>query len=169
LLTIAPILRVAHLDKDFTVYVYLSKEGLVGVLTQEGNIIFYEYQKLKDHKIKYVTHNVELVVVIHALKMWRHYIMDRKFMFLIYNSGVKFMFSQLDLNARQARWLDFLSKFDFEVRHIKGKENKVVDALSRIIHGLFEINNRRVEINLEQRINNASNNDENYIKTMEDL
>jgi hypothetical protein len=68
--------------------------------------------------------------------------MGRKFLLLMDNSGVKYMFSQLDLNARQAIWLSFLREFDFEVRHIKGKENKVVDTLSRRVHGLFEINIR---------------------------
>ena len=38
---------------------------------------------------------------------------------------------QPSLNARQARWLAFLSEYDFEIQDIKGKENKVVDALSR--------------------------------------
>jgi hypothetical protein len=57
-------------------------------------------------------------------------------MLLTNDSGVKFLFSQPDLNARKTRWLAFLSEFDFEVRHIKGKENKVADALSRRIHGL---------------------------------
>jgi hypothetical protein len=72
--------------------------------------------------------------------MWRHYILGRRFLLLTDNSGVKYLFSQLDLNVRQARWLAFLSEFDFEVRHMKGKENKVVDAFRRRIHGLFEIN-----------------------------
>ena len=38
---------------------------------------------------------------------------------------------QPNLNARKARWLAFLGEYDFEIKHIKGKENKVVDALSR--------------------------------------
>jgi hypothetical protein len=63
--------------------------------------------------------------------MWWHYIMGRKFLLLDDNNGVKFLFSQQDLNARKAIWIAFLSEFDFEERHIKGKENKVVDALSR--------------------------------------
>jgi hypothetical protein len=77
-----------------------------------------------------VTHDLELTIVIHALKMWRHYLVGRKFMLLTDNSGVKNLFSQPDLNARKEIWLGFLSEFDFEVRHIKGKENKVADALS---------------------------------------
>jgi hypothetical protein len=77
--------------------------------------------------------------------MWRHYIMGRRFVLLADNNGVKFLFSQPDLSARKERWIAFLSKFDFEVRHIKGKENKVADALSRTFHGLFEINISRAE------------------------
>ena len=85
-------------------------------------------------------------------------------MLLMDNSGVKLIFSQPDLNARQARWLTFLSEFNFEVRHIKGKENKVADALSRRNNGLFEINISRKKNDIEQRIRSASCNDEKYIK-----
>jgi hypothetical protein len=137
LLTTAPILKVEDLNKDFTIFVDVSKEGLGVVLTQEGNVICYESQKLKEHERNYITHDLELAVVIHALNMWRHYIMSRNFMLLIDNDSVKFLFSHLNFNARQARWIAFLRKFDFEVRHIKGKENKAIDALSRRIHGLF--------------------------------
>jgi hypothetical protein len=69
-LTTTPILKVADPDKDFIVCVDASKEGLGGVLTQEGHVIFYESRKLKEHERNYVTHDLELVAVIHALKMW---------------------------------------------------------------------------------------------------
>ena len=128
LLTSAPILKVADPDKDFTVCINASKEELGGVLTQEGHVICYESRKLKEHKRNYVTHDLELAAVIHALKMWWHYIMGRKFLLLTDNSGVKYLFNQPDLNAREARCLAFFSEFDFEVRHIKGKEDKVADA-----------------------------------------
>ena len=45
--------------------------------------------------------------------------------------GLKYLLDQPNRNARQARWLTFLREYDFEIQHIKGKENKVVDALSR--------------------------------------
>jgi hypothetical protein len=92
--------------------------------------------------------------------------MGRKFLLLTDNNGVKYLFDQPDLNARQARWLACLSEFDFEVRHIKGKENKVADALSRRVHGLFEINISREESDLEQRIRMVGINDGNYTKMM---
>ena len=47
------------------------------------------------------------------------------------NISLKYLFDQQNLNARKARWLAFLSGNDFEIKHIKGKENKVFDALRR--------------------------------------
>ena len=79
------------------------------------------------------------------------------------------MFNQPNLNERQARWLSFLSEFDFEVRHIKGKENKVADALSRRVHGLFEINISMAESDLEQIIRTTGINDGNYTKIITKL
>ena len=101
------------------------------VLTQEGHIIAYESRKLKIHEKNYETHDLELAVVIHALKMWRHHLIRRKLILMTYNKGLKYLLDQPNLNARQARWVAFLSEYDFEIQHIKGKENKVVDALSR--------------------------------------
>jgi hypothetical protein len=61
---------------------------------------------------------------------------------------------------------NLLQQIRLEVRHIKGKENKVVDALSRRVHGLFEINISREKSDLEQRIRTTCINDGNYIKMM---
>ena len=57
--------------------------------------------------------------------------MGRKFLLKIDNMSMKYLFEQPDLNARQAIWFSFLSEYHFELKHIKGKENKVVDALIR--------------------------------------
>lgn len=47
------------------------------------------------------------------------------------HSGLRYLFDQPNLDSMQARWLAMISEFDFEIIYIKGKENKVVDALSR--------------------------------------
>lgn len=46
--------------------------------------------------------------------------------------GLRYLFDQSNLNARQARWLAMISEFDFEIRYMKSKENRVADALSRL-------------------------------------
>jgi hypothetical protein len=60
--------------------------------------------------------------------------MCKKFELRIDQCGLKHLFGQPTLNARQTRWMEFLSEYDFEIKHIKGKENQVVDALSRRAH-----------------------------------
>jgi hypothetical protein len=95
--------------------------------------------------------------------------MGRKFLLLTDNSGVKHLFSQQDLNARQVRWLAFLSEFDFEVRHIKGKENKVADALSQRTNELYEVIINKEENDIEEKIKSARRNDVEYIKTIDQL
>lgn len=44
------------------------------------------------------------------------------------HSGLRYLFDQMNLNTRQARWLTMISEFDFEIRYIKGKDSRVVDA-----------------------------------------
>jgi hypothetical protein len=84
-----------------------------------------------------VTHDLELNAIVHALKMWRHYLLGRIFVLMKYHTGLRYLFDQPKFNAKQDIWMDLLSEFDFEIKHIKGKENRVDDALSRsmkVIH-----------------------------------
>ena len=105
-------------------------EGLGGVLKQEGHVIYYESINLKTRENNYATYGLELATIIHALKMWCHHLIDKIFILISDNVRLKYLFDQQNLNARQARWLAFLSKYYFEIKHIKGKENKVVYGLS---------------------------------------
>ena len=101
--------------------------------------------------------------------MWPNYLMGIKFLLLTYNSGVKHLFSQQDINVRQTRLLAFLIEFNFKLRHIKGKTNKVADQLSRRTNGHHELIISKVKNDIENRIKYARRNDENYIKTREQL
>jgi hypothetical protein len=121
LLTHAPVLKIADPNKEFLVCIDACKEGLRGVLMQEGHVICYESRKLSKHEINYVTHDLELASIVHALKMWRHYLLGRRFVLMTDHSGMRYLFDQPKLNARKARWMALISEFDFEIKHIKGK------------------------------------------------
>jgi len=121
LLTTTPILSIADPNKDYVVCIDASKEGVGGVLMQEGKVIAYESRKLKEHEQKYSAYDLELAAVRHALKMWRHYLMGKKFLLLTDHHSLTSYFSEPTLNARQARWADFLSGFDFDIKHLKGR------------------------------------------------
>ena len=45
---------------------------------QDGHVIAYASRQLKKHKVNYPNHDLELVVVVHALKIWRHYLLGNK-------------------------------------------------------------------------------------------
>jgi hypothetical protein len=134
LLTSNLILRIVDPNEDFIVCTNACKEGLSGVLSQNGFVICYESRKLKEHERNYATHDLELAAILHALRKWRHYLMGKRFEMRTDHNGLKYLFDQPTLNARQSRWLEFLSEYDFDINHIKGKENKVANALSKRVH-----------------------------------
>ena len=112
LLTSAPVLKVADPEKDFVVCTDACGQGLGGVLMQDNHAICYESRNLKEHEKNYATHDIELESIVHALKMWRNYLMGRRFELRTDHYGLKYLFDQPTLNARKARRLDFLCEFE---------------------------------------------------------
>jgi hypothetical protein len=41
---------------------------------KEGQVVCYASRQLRKHKQNYPTHDLELAAVVHALKIWRHYL-----------------------------------------------------------------------------------------------
>jgi hypothetical protein len=64
-------------------------------------VIAYASRKLKKHEELYATHDLELVVVMLALKLWRHYLVGRNFELKTDHQSLKHLFTQRDLNARK--------------------------------------------------------------------
>jgi hypothetical protein len=75
LLTTSPALAQPDTDKPFDVYCDASGTGLGGVLMQEGRVISYSSRQLRCHEEHYPTHDLELVIVVMALRTWCHYLL----------------------------------------------------------------------------------------------
>jgi hypothetical protein len=119
-------------SKPFDVYCDASGTGLGCVLMQDNRVISYASRALRPHEQNYPTHDLELAaVVVHALKMWRHYLMGTHCNMFTDHKSLKYIFTQADLNMRQRRWLELIKDYDLEVHYHPGKANVVVDALSR--------------------------------------
>jgi hypothetical protein len=69
--------------------------------------------------------------MVHALKMWRHYLMGARCIIYKNHKSLKYIFTQADLNIRQRRWLELIKDYDMEVHYHPRKTNVVADALSR--------------------------------------
>jgi hypothetical protein len=101
---------------------------------QEGHTIAYLSHQLQKHELNYPTHDLELAAVVHALKIWRHYIMGTKCQVCTDHKRLNYIFTQKDLNLRQRRWLELIKDYDLEIQYHSGKANLVADALSRKEH-----------------------------------
>ncbi|WVZ97292.1 hypothetical protein U9M48_042841 [Paspalum notatum var. saurae] len=130
-LTTAPVLTLPDLTKSFTMYCDASKEGLGCVLMQEGKVIAYASRQLRKHEVNYPTHDLELVAVVHALKIWRHYLFGNRCEIYTDHKSLKYIFTQNELNMRQRRWLELIKDYDLEIHYHPGKANVVADASSR--------------------------------------
>jgi hypothetical protein len=95
--------------------------------------------------------------------------MGKRFELRTNHNGLKYLFDLLTLNARQSRWLEFISEYDFDIKHMKGKENKVADALSRRVHELHATTISMYQSDLKDKIIEAAKSDLQYKELMAKL
>src|SRR6266498_5494890 len=101
---------------------------------QEGKVIAYASHQWRKHEEHYPTHDLELAAVVHALKIWRHYLLGNVCHIYMDHKSLKYIFTRTELNMRQRRWLELIKDYNLEVHYHSGKANVVADALSRKIH-----------------------------------
>nr|GEX83570.1 putative reverse transcriptase domain-containing protein [Tanacetum cinerariifolium] len=127
----ASILALPEGSENFVVYCDASRKGLGAALMQREKVIAYELRQLMIHEKNYTTHDLELRVVVFALKMWRRYLYGTKCVVFTDHKSLQHILDQKELNMRQRRWLELLSDYDCKIHYHPGKENVVADALSR--------------------------------------
>jgi hypothetical protein len=133
-LTTATVLTMPDMEKPFLIYCDASGQGLGYVMMQDGHVVAYASRQLRKHEDKYLTHDLELAAVVHALKIWRHYIIGKRCEVYSNHKSLKCIFTQPDLNLRQRRWLELIKDYDLGINYHPGKANVVANALSRRSH-----------------------------------
>ncbi|GKC54569.1 putative reverse transcriptase domain-containing protein, partial [Tanacetum coccineum] len=127
----APVLALPDGPEEFVVYCDAFGIGLGCVLMQRGKVISYASRQLKIHEKNYTAYDLELGVVVFALKIWRHYLYETKSVIYMDHKSLQHIFSQKELNMRQRRWIELFSDYDCKIRYHPGKANVVANALSR--------------------------------------
>ena len=112
LLTKAPVLTQLTYNKEYVIFSDVLLNGLGCVIMQEGKVVAYASRQLKPHEKNYPTHDLELAVIVFALKIWRHYLYGEKFFIYTDHKSLKYLPSQRELNLRQHRWMELIKDYD---------------------------------------------------------
>jgi ribonuclease HI len=115
----------------FDIYCDASRQGLGCELMQEGRVVSYASHQLRKHEENYPTHDLELAAVVHALKIWRHYLIGQQCEIYSDHKSLKYILTQIDLNLRRRRWLELIKDYDLRINYHPGKANVIADALSQ--------------------------------------
>jgi hypothetical protein len=97
---------------------------------QDGRAIAYASRQLRCHEKHYPTHDLELLAVVHTLKVWRHCLLHNLVHIYTDHKRLKYFFTQPNLNIRQRRWLELIKNYELEVYYHPEKANVVANALS---------------------------------------
>ena len=145
-LTEALVLTQPTYGKEYVIFSDASLNGLGSVLMQEGKVVAYASRQLKPHEKNYPTHDFELVVIVIALKIWRHYLYKEKCFIYTDHKSLKYFPSQRELNLRQCRWMELIKDYDCVIDYHLGKVNVVVNALSRRTMQTFRALNAQLSL-----------------------
>ncbi|GKA06502.1 putative nucleotidyltransferase, ribonuclease H [Tanacetum coccineum] len=119
------------INKVFELHTDASKVAIGGVLSQCGRPVAYFSEKLTGPKSRYTTYDLEFYVVVQAVKHWRHYLFHKEFVLFTDHDSLRHIRTQDKVSHKHGRWLAFLEKFTFVVKHKTGVSNRAADALSR--------------------------------------
>jgi hypothetical protein len=142
-LTMASVLSMSDMKKPFPIYCDASGQCLGCVLMQDGHVVAYASRQLRKHEEKYPTHDLDLAAVVHALKIWRYYIIGKRCEVYSDHKRLKYRFTQPDLNLSQRRWLELIKDYDLGINYYPGKINVVSNT---------EVITMEVDSSLEQDI-----------------
>ncbi|WVZ63626.1 hypothetical protein U9M48_013242 [Paspalum notatum var. saurae] len=129
-LTHAPLLQLPDFGKTIELECDASGVGIGGVLMQENKPVAYFSEKLSGPVLNYSTYDKEL------------YALPKEFVIHSDHESLKHIRSQVKLNRRHAKWVEFIESFPYVIKHKKRKDNVIADALSRRYTMLSQLDHR---------------------------
>ena len=137
-LTTAPVLKSPNPNDPFEVIADACGTGIGAVLMQEGRPCAFESRGYNDAEANYTVTEQEQLAVVHAMKAWRYLlegIPQNNLQLVTDHNPLVWLQTQPILTRRQARWMEYLSRFNHRWQYRPGRLN-VADPVSRRPHGL---------------------------------
>jgi len=133
-----PVLAAPDLDKEFRVEANASNYTTGGVLSIKCSdnlwrLVAFISKSLSDIERNYEIHNKEILAIVRCLEAWRHFLEGTVVKFEIWtdHKNLEYFMKAQKLNRQQARWVLYLSRFDFVLKHIPRTKMEKTDSLSR--------------------------------------
>ena len=112
-----------------------SSVGVGGVLLQDQGQglkpCAYLSSKLTDTQKKRGAYETELWALVRCFQQWKHYLCGTYVEVRTDHAPLKYIDKQIKMTDKVARWLDFLSEFNFDGVHVPGVRDAFADGLSR--------------------------------------
>lgn len=94
--------------------------------------VAFDSMQLKGAQKNYPVHEKELLSIMRTLKKWRSDLLGSPIHVYTNHRTLENFETQKDLSRRQARWQEFMSQYEMDIIYIRGEDNTVADALSRL-------------------------------------
>lgn len=141
-LTSAPALAVPDESKQFVLHTDASDFGIGATLCQFNDekkalqVCGYMSAKLKGAELNWPTHEKEMYALVRALEHWAMHFVQVVHPITVYTDNIAMLYmlkseEHHNINGRQARWTNVLTRFKLDPRRIEGSMNVQADALSR--------------------------------------
>jgi hypothetical protein len=134
-LTMAPVLGMPNERDTFLLDTDASDEAIGAVLSQlqDGRevVIAYASRRLSQAERNYCVTRRELLAVVAFVKYFRHYILGRHFVIRTDHAALQWLHRVSEPIGQQARWLELLEEYDFEIDHRSGSRHGNADTMSR--------------------------------------
>ena len=88
-------------------------------------------KKFTGAQLNYRVFKMETIAILEALLKWEDKLIGNRLNVVTDHRALEFFKTQRRLSSRQMRWMEYLSRFDYDIQYIKGTSNKVADSLSR--------------------------------------
>ena len=131
----APILALPQPGLRYILDTDASDTGIGAVLSQiqEGRerVIAYASKKLDTQQQRYSVTRRELLAAITFMNQFRHYLLGQRFLLRTDHGSLRWIFEFKDPRGQEARWLEVLAQYDFEIQHRPGQKHQNADGLLR--------------------------------------
>nr|KYP49928.1 Retrovirus-related Pol polyprotein from transposon 17.6 [Cajanus cajan] len=147
-LTSAPIITAPDWKLDFELMCDASDYAVGAILGQRRaktfHAIHYASKVLNEAQINYATTEKELLAIVFALEKFWSYLIGSKVVVFTNHVAIKYLLTKPDSKPRLIRWILLLQEFDLEIKDKIGKQNLVVDHLSRLINDEVTMKEREI-------------------------